>query len=119
MFEEKENYKYFRIMERSVRQWSGRPGFIHRSIQKMILDAALFNTLHYKEKWSMPGKGVEPFPTVRFSSDWRGNIQVTLDCIRQLYLPFFRIIEASTIKQAEMKEKYQKRTSENWKKVLL
>ena len=43
--------------------------------QKMVLDAALLNTQHYKGKveqsrvkWSNPGNGVVPFPTPRCSS---------------------------------------------------
>ena len=43
--------------------------------QKMVLDAALLNTQHYKVKtkgkvelWSNPGNGVAPSPTLRCSS---------------------------------------------------
>ena len=36
--------------------------------QKMVLDAALLSTQHYKVKWSNPGKGVAPSPTPRCSS---------------------------------------------------
>ena len=40
---------YFRS---SIHQWHGRPGFnprsIHTKVTKMVLDAALVNTQHYK-----------------------------------------------------------------------
>ena len=40
--------------------------------QKMVLDAILLNTQHYKVlsrvRWSNPGKGVAPSPTRRCSS---------------------------------------------------
>ena len=40
--------------------------------QKTALDASLLNTQHYKVwikgKWSNPGKGVAPFPTLWCSS---------------------------------------------------
>ena len=37
---------------------------------KMVLDASLLNTQHYKVrvKWRIPGKGVAPFPTLWCSS---------------------------------------------------
>ena len=52
----------------SVHQWSGKPGFNSRSSHtkdsKMVLDAALLNTQHYKvwikSKWNNLGKGVAP-----------------------------------------------------------
>ena len=37
-------------------------------------------------KWSNPGRGVAPFPTLRCSSYWKGSLLVTLDYGRQLYL---------------------------------
>ena len=43
------------------------PGRVIPKTQKMVLDASLFNTQHYKVrikvKWSNPGKGVAPSPT--------------------------------------------------------
>ena len=52
--------------------------------QKMVLDATLLNTQHYKVcikgKMDNPGKGVTPSPTPRFSSSyWKGSLRVTLD----------------------------------------
>ena len=48
---------------------------------KMVLDAALLNTQHYKVKvkWSNPGNAVAPSPTPRFSSYGKGSLQVTLN----------------------------------------
>ena len=37
------------------------PGHVISKTQKMVLDAALLNTQHYK--WSNPGKGVVSSPT--------------------------------------------------------
>ena len=46
--------------------------------QKMVFDAFLFNTLHYKVqikgKWSNPGKGVATSPTPWHSSYWKGSL---------------------------------------------
>ena len=36
-------------------------------------------------KWRNPGKGVEPFPTPRCSSYWKGSFLVALEYGRQLY----------------------------------
>ena len=50
--------------------WGSIPGWIIPETQKMVLDAALLNTQHYKVqirvKWSSPGKGLalrEPLTT--------------------------------------------------------
>ena len=57
--------------------------------QKMVLDAILLNTQHYKvlsrAKGIYPGKGVVPSPTPQCSSYRKGILQVTLDYGRQLY----------------------------------
>ena len=37
-------------------------------------------------KWSNPGKGVAPSPTLRCSSYWKGSLRVIFDYGRQLYL---------------------------------
>ena len=46
--------------------------------QKMVLDAALLNTQHYKVrikgKVNIPGKGVAPSPTSWCSSYWKGSL---------------------------------------------
>ena len=69
-------------------EW-GRPGFNPRSSHtkdsKMVLDASLLNTQHYKVgvKWSNPGNGVAPSPTPWCSSYWKGSLRVTLAYGRQ------------------------------------
>ena len=49
--------------------------------QKVVFDAALLNTQHYKVrvKWTNPGNGVAPFPIPRYSSYLKGSLRVTLD----------------------------------------
>ena len=49
--------------------------------KKMVLDATLLNTRHYKVrvKWSNQGNGVAPSLTPRGGSYWKGSLQVTLD----------------------------------------
>ena len=51
--------------------------------QKMVLDASLLNTHHYKV-W-IKGKVVEPSPTPRGSSFWKGSLLVVRNFYRQLY----------------------------------
>ena len=52
------------------------PGRVIPKTQKMVLDATLLNTQHYKVrikvKWSNPGKGVVPSPTPWCSSYRKG-----------------------------------------------
>ena len=66
------------------------PGRVIPKTPKMVLDAILLNTQHYKVlsrvKWSNPGKGVAPSPKLRCSSYRKGSLRVTLDYGRQLYL---------------------------------
>ena len=58
--------------------------------QKMVLDASLLNTQHYKVrikgKVSNPGKGVAPSPTPWCSKLSKREPSVTLDYGRLLYL---------------------------------
>ena len=48
------------------------PGRVIPKTQKMVLDATMLNTQHYKVRikvqWSNPGKGVMPSPTTWCSS---------------------------------------------------
>ena len=48
------------------------------AIPKVVLDAFLLNTQHYKVrikgKWSNQGKGVEPPPTLRFYKYWKESL---------------------------------------------
>ena len=75
-------------------QWPGRPGFnpgrVIPKTQKMVLDASLLNTQHYKVrikgKVEQSREGVAPSPTPWCSSYRKGSLRVTLDNGRQLYL---------------------------------
>ena len=53
--------------------WGSIPGQVIPKTQKMILDAFLLNTQHYKVrikiKWSNPETGVVPFPTPQCGSN--------------------------------------------------
>ena len=66
------------------------PGRVIPKTQKMVLDASLLNTQHYKVR--IKGKvepsreGVAPYPTSWCSSYRKGSLRVTLDYGRQLYL---------------------------------
>ena len=68
------------------------------SIQKMILDASLLNTQHYKVrikgKVEQSREGVAPSPTPWYSSYRKGSLQVTLDYGRQLtiYIYIYQLI---------------------------
>ena len=64
--------------------WSGRIlGQVIPKTQKMVLDASLFNTQHYKVwikgKWNNQARGVVPSPKLWCSSYWKGSLQVTHD----------------------------------------
>ena len=77
----------------SVRQWPGDQGSIPARVipktQKMVLDASLLNTQHYKVrikgKVEQSREGVAPSPTPWCCSYRKGNLRVTLDYGRQLY----------------------------------
>ena len=66
------------------------PGRVIPKTQKMVLDASLLNTQHYKVrikgKVEQSREGVAPSPTHWCSSYWKGSLRVTLDNGRQLYL---------------------------------
>ena len=69
------------------------PGRVIPKTQKMVLDAALLNTQHYKVrikgKVEQSREGVAPSPTHWCSSYRKGNLRVTLDYGRQLYLLYY------------------------------
>ena len=71
------------------------PGRVIPKTQKMVLDAILLNTQHYKVlsrvKWSNPGKGVAPSPTPWCSSNRKGILRVTFDYGCQIYFYFIFI----------------------------
>ena len=66
------------------------PGRVIPKTQKMVLDASLLNTQHYKVrikgKVKQSREGVTPFPTPWCSSYRKGSLQVTLDYGHRLYL---------------------------------
>ena len=65
------------------------PGRVIPKTQKMVLDASLLNTQHYKVrikgKVEQSREGVAPSPTPWCSSYRKGSLRVTLDYGRQLY----------------------------------
>ena len=68
---------------------SSIPGRVIPKTQKMVLDASLLNTQHYKVrikgKVEQSREGVAPSPTPWCSSYRKGSLRVTLDYGRQLY----------------------------------
>ena len=71
------------------------PGRVIPKTQKMVLDASLLNTQHYKVrikgKVEQSREGVAPSPTPWFSSYRKGSLRVTLDYGRQLYFTYIMI----------------------------
>ena len=71
------------------------PGRVIPKTQKMVLDASLLNTQHYKVrikgKVEQSREGVAPSPTPWCSSYRKGSLRVTLDYGRQLY--FFYLLK--------------------------
>ena len=69
------------------------PGRVIPKTQKMVLDASLLNTQHYKVpikgKVEPSREGVATYPTSWCSSYRKGSLRVTLDYGRQLYLLIF------------------------------
>ena len=68
------------------------PGRVIPKTQKVVLDGTL-SIIRYgsRVKWSNPENGVAPFPTPWCSSYWKESLQVTLDCIHQLYFIYIDI----------------------------
>ena len=70
------------------------PGRVIPKTQKMVLDASLLNTQHYKVrikgKVEQSREGVAPSPTPWCSSYRKGNLRVTLDNGHQLYLLIYK-----------------------------
>ena len=68
------------------------PGQVIPKTQKMVLDASLLNTQHYKVrikgKIEQSREGVAPSPTPWCSSYRKGSLRVTLDYGRQLYFTY-------------------------------
>ena len=76
------------------------PGRVIPKTQKMVLDAALLNTQHYKVrikgKVKQSREGVAPSPTYWCSSYRKGSLRVTLDYGRQLYFTIYIYIYIPT-----------------------
>ena len=72
------------------------PGRVIPKTQKMVLDASLLNTKHYKIrikcKVEQSREGVAPSPTPWCSSYRKGSLRVTLDYGRQLYFFFYYLL---------------------------
>ena len=56
-----------RVLVNGLGDQGSIPGQVIPKTQKVVLDATLHDTQHYKV-WSNPGKGVTPSPTPRQSS---------------------------------------------------
>ena len=93
------------------------PGRVIPKTQKMVLDASLLNTQHYKVrikgKVEQSKEGVAPSPTPWCSSYRKGSLRVTLDYGRQLYFTYivwnrfttksyFNLIEIFVLRQFKM-----------------
>ena len=77
------------------------PGRVIPKTQKMVLDASLLNTQHYKVrikgKVEQSREGVAPSPTPWCSSYRKGSLRVTLDCGRQLFYIYLGNFHGSLI----------------------
>ena len=85
-----EHFLFIRVFAKGPGDLGSIPGRVIPKTQKMVLDASLLNTQHYKVR--IKGKvepsreGVAPSPTSWCSSYRKGSLRVTLDYGRQLYL---------------------------------
>ena len=83
-------YGRYRVFANGPGDLGSIPGRVIPKTQKMVLDASLLNTQHYKVrikgKVEQSREGVDPSPTPWCSSYRKGNLQVTLDYGPQLYL---------------------------------
>ena len=95
-------YKGIYISKTSVRVFANGPGDLGSipgrvipKTQKMVLDASLLNTQHYKVwikgKVGPSREGVAPSPTLWCSSYRKGGLRVTLNYGRQLYFTYIYI----------------------------
>ena len=71
------------------------PGRFLPKTQKMVFDAALIRSQHYRVKWRNPGNGEAPSLTPWCSSYWKGSFWVTIDYGCQLY---FLLLKQSFLK---------------------
>ena len=90
-------FMYIPDIGQAVRVFANGPGDLGSipdrvipKTQKMVLDASLLNTQHYKVrikgKVEQSREGVAPSPTLWCSSYRKGSLRVTLDYGRPLYL---------------------------------
>ena len=91
-----------RVFANSPGDLGSIPGRVIPKTQKMVLDASLLNTLHYKVrikgKVEQSWEGLALSPTPWCSSYRKGSLWVTLDYGRQLY--FFLVIHYEDISNA-------------------
>ena len=89
------------------------PGRVIPKTQKMVLDASLLNTQHYKVrikvKVEQSREGVTPSPTPWCSSYRKGSLRVTLDYGRQLYFFFYRGGRRERKSYREISSQWQRR----------
>ena len=89
-------YYYYLFIGLAVRVFANGPGDLGSipgrvipKTQKMVLDASLLNTQHYKVrikgKVEQSREGIAPSPTPSCSSYRKGSLRVTLDYGRPLY----------------------------------
>ena len=83
------NHNIVRVFANGPGDLGSIPGRVIPKTQKMVLDASLLNTQHYKVrikgKVEQSREGVAPSPTHCCSSYRKGSLRVTLDYGRQLY----------------------------------
>ena len=88
------------------------PGRVIPKTQKMVLDASLLNTQHYKVrikgKVEQSREGVAPSPTPWCSSYRKGSLRVTLDYGRQLYLLTIKIMLEQNLNSDSIYQTIQK-----------
>ena len=86
-------YIYIYIYNRLIGRWVECSPMVRetwvqsKDFKNGTLCLILSNTRYVSRvKWSNQGKGVEPLPTPRCCSYWKGSLWVPLDYGRQLYL---------------------------------
>ena len=99
------NIKFFglgvRVFTNGLGDLGSIPGRVIPKTQKMVLDASLLNTQHYKVrikgKVEQSREGVAPSPTHWCSSYRKGSLRVTLDYGRQIYLLIYIVCQVYTL----------------------
>ena len=89
------------------------PGRVIPKTQKMVLDASLLKTQHYKVrikgKVEQSREGVAPSPTSWCSSYRKGSLRVTLDYGRQLYFTLYIYKERERQRQRQTDRQAKRR----------